>query len=516
VKPARTDPIVIVLPDWFRAPIDVSKELHVMLPIALCGLLAMLVSPTIGGFFFLVPYSVTCCAVGAMAIGHDFTHRTFGTILVLPVPRQRLWWSRIKPAAIIVLGLAVAAFLLGCAGGMGNGWQMGYWRRYVLPPIFSALCLAPWLTLISRSVLFGTIFSAAIPSFIWAISEEIGRRAGVASPEYAAEQFRTFAMPVLWIVGAVLGWTKFMTLEVIDGALGGRVGKATRSAARQHVRRSSVTWQLFKKEIMLQKFSLGLAAVTMGVTSLLNSEQTALWTLVYPMALVVVIGSISCAEERQLGTAEWQALLPIAPWKQWLIKFVTTFGLAAICGIVLPLLLLGYKTEELRRLHEVDFKRALMVFAACLFMFTVMTMYVSSLCNSGLKAVMTAVWVNLLGGYLVMHLFVGYTHFLWTQDAVRESWLDSMQQDVNSLSVDQMHGDEWWMHEDWWLRWQFSPFLLSIFGVLGLAMVFAMRNQRSAERGPYRALRQVATLGGFQAAATLATYIFWNWYSWLR
>jgi hypothetical protein len=513
VKQARTGPIVIVLPDWLRAPIGISKELHAVLPIALCGLLAMLLSPalSIGNTLFLLPYALTCCAIGAMAIGHDFAHGTFGTILALPVSRRRLWWNRIAVAAPSVVALAVAAFLIGCAAEIGSGlW--GYLRYYLVTPIFGALCLAPWLTLISRSPLFGTIFSAAIPSLVWAIGEEIGSRFGFRPSAFTGEQFRTYVMPILWVIGAVLGWKKFMTLEVIEGAMCARAGKATRRGSRQGVRRSSVAWQLFKKEIMLQKFSLGLAAVTMGVTSLLNSDQTALWTLVYPMALVVVIGSLSCAEERQLGTAEWQTLLPVAAWKQWLIKFVTTFGLAAVVGVVLPLLLLGYKTNELHRLDEVQFRRALMVFAACLFMFTVVTMYVSSLCSSGLKAVMSAVWVNVLGAYLVTQLFLGYAQFLWRQDSVAESWFDG----DAALALERTQGDEWWMHEDWWLRWQFAPFLLSIFGVIGLAMVFAMRNQRSGERGAFRALRQVAAFAGFQAVAMLGAYIFWNWYAWLR
>ena len=99
------------------------------------------------------------------------------------------------------------------------------------------------------------------------------------------------------------------------------------------------------------------------------------------------------------------------------------------------------------------------------------------------------------------------------QDAVRESWVDG---DARLALERTQGGDEWWMHEDWWLRWQFAPFLLSIFGVIGLAMVFAMRNQRSAERGAYRTLRQVGAFAGFQAVTMLGTYIFWNWYTWLR
>ena len=36
--------------------------------------------------------------------------------------------------------------------------------------------------------------------------------------------------------------------------------------------------------------------------------------------LALLIGSLASAEERQLGTLEWQGLLPMASWKQWAAK----------------------------------------------------------------------------------------------------------------------------------------------------------------------------------------------------
>jgi hypothetical protein len=510
MKRSPTEPIVIVLPDWVRAPLDLSKELHVLLPMATGGLLAMLLSLVMDQsmrLFFIAPYALTCCAVGAMAFGHDFSHGTLGAILALPISRQRLWWNRMKPAAIVVLGLAAAAFLIGCVAIMGNTWENGYWRRYVLPPIFGGLCLAPWLTLTSRSAMFGTIISAAIPSFVWAIGDAIARKFGVESSGEAGDQFSMYVMPILWIAGAVLGWRRFMTLEVIEGAGGARFGKARNSRAGQQFRRSSPTWQLLKKEVMVQRFPIGLSILCMAIVFLLTREQTPLWTMVYPPILIVIVGSVASAEERQIGTVEWQIVLPVAYWKQWSIKFFATWGIALMFGFVLPLWVWSLKTGELGREAGPDLMEIATVFAGASFGIVVISLYVSSLCNTGLKAVMASVVVNVFAAYVMIQAFEGYTSFLWKNGDVTE-------QDEflfhNGDRARSLESTEWWLHRE------YSPLLISLFAGITLALIFAARNHRYVEQGAYRVLRQIAAFAGIQALVVFSAYIFWNCYTWLR
>ena len=72
-----------------------------------------------------------------------------------------------------------------------------------------------------------------------------------------------------------------------------------------------------------------------------------------------------------------------------------------------------------------------------------------------------------------------------------------------------------WDAVEWWFDVRYWPFLLSILGLVAMAMIFAMRNHRSAERGNLRVVRQLLVFASCQAVVTLATYIFWSWYTWL-
>ena len=63
-------------------------------------------------------------------------------------------------------------------------------------------------------------------------------------------------------------------------------------------------------------------------------------TVLYSSVLALLIGSIASAEERQLGTQEWQQLLPMASWKQWALKVGTAIGLSLLLGVALPAVIL--------------------------------------------------------------------------------------------------------------------------------------------------------------------------------
>jgi hypothetical protein len=212
-----------------------------------------------------------------------------------------------------------------------------------------------------------------------------------------------------------------------------------------------------------------------------------MWTLVYPAAVMVLFAASSSAEERHLAVAEWQTLLPIAFWKQWLIKFGVTWLLAVLFGLVLPGLIVYFKSNELNSLDRVDLPHLARVFLSASFALVVITMYVSSLCDTGLKAVLAALWVILLAAYGLMQAFNVYAGFVWTRDAPRPG--ERELRDPAAI--------------EWWTYWEFWPFLASIFGLIALTMIFAMRNHQFAERGLHRILRQVFTLVVYQALMIL-------------
>ena len=51
---------------------------------------------------------------------------------------------------------------------------------------------------------------------------------------------------------------------------------------------------------------------------------------------LLLAGSLASAEERQLGTLEWHALLPMSARTQWMVKVGVTVGVACALGMALP------------------------------------------------------------------------------------------------------------------------------------------------------------------------------------
>ena len=67
----------------------------------------------------------------------------------------------------------------------------------------------------------------------------------------------------------------------------------------------------------------------------------------YPLSVVhlalvpILAGALASAEERRLGTLEWQVLQPTATWKQWLIKATVVIALSVVVSLLPVVLLYG-------------------------------------------------------------------------------------------------------------------------------------------------------------------------------
>jgi hypothetical protein len=322
---------------------------------------------------------------------------------------------------------------------------------------------------------------------------------------------------MLSVVCGFLGWRKFRDLEVIDGEIG--VFSQSRSttsatAAAQKIQLHSATLQLFKKDLMLLRMPVGLSVAGMFLIIFLNKDQAALWTLVYPAIVVLLIAAVASADERQLGVAEWQTLMPVAFYKQWMIKFFATWSTAVVVGLALPITALFYKTGELEKIGGTDFFQVAPVFIAASFGFVALTLYVSSICNSGLKALIAAILVNVCAAYIAIQMFDAYSTFIRRLGIFsRDLWAEPMV--VRPALPKNIH-DAYYTSTAWWLHTEYIPFLLSLLGLVVIALILSMRNHRYAERGSGRLLRQIAAFAGYEAIAAIAVTMFWNWYSWLR
>src|SRR5206468_1469267 len=102
-------------------------------------------------------------------------------------------------------------------------------------------------------------------------------------------------------------------------------------------------------------------------------------TLLYVGLLSIVIGSVASAEERQLGTAEWQVLMPVAAWKQWAVKVGVALGLAMLLAGLLP----AYVLKEVSWGNEFKDSRLELtaVLAGVATALATMSLYISSMCS---------------------------------------------------------------------------------------------------------------------------------------
>jgi ABC-type multidrug transport system permease subunit len=258
-------------------------------------------------------------------------------------------------------------------------------------------------------------------------------------------------------VAAVLSWRMFMRLEAIEGR-GQDLSLPMTRADLAPGRRGRPLWRLARKELGLQQLSFAVAGVaTMGwlamflfgvVTSTSRQFEDPLGAVASLDSglLALVIGSLASAEERQLGVFEWQALLPIASWKQWAVKVAVTLGLALLLSVLLPALLLAFTGGPIRIGQR---------YAGVMLVLTTASLYVSSLSSSGVRALIVSLPISLFALFITVTLLM------------RPGGI------------------------------QLTPISTGFVGaVLGLGLYFALVNHRSAERGTRRILLQVLCLTG--------------------
>jgi hypothetical protein len=367
----------------------VTKEIRALLPAWIGAALAIGAAVLSGGRSHelgLIAYAFGSVVLGAQSVGHEYTHRTMAQLLSQPWSRRRLLAVKLTVLTTMVATLAAFAWLALLQPGEE------YW---VFATLLNALCLAPLLTMAARDPMAGVVFTGAAPVWLLLLGRYISAQALWAG---------TFAVAA---AAAIAGWRMFMRLEAIDGrgaemrapeALR-RWLAATLAASSEPVRTKRPVWMLVKKELHLQQMTFAVTAVWM-VFWIVESASTRLVPgfVGLPLAVVAVlfgaleamlIGSLASAEERQLGTHDWQVLLPMAAWRQWFVKAGTALGLAAVLSLGLPVLLGG---------GGVAFNAW---YSGVIVFLTAGSLYVSSLCRSGLRALIVSAALLLAASMIV-------------------------------------------------------------------------------------------------------------------
>ncbi|MFO1496895.1 MAG: ABC transporter permease subunit [Verrucomicrobiota bacterium] len=251
----------------------------------------------------------------------------------------------------------------------------------------NAFCLVPLFCLWTRNGLAGAVFSLIVPGLLWSLL--------VSTPWFLP------SLAFLWGIGLMLGWQAFLRFEDVEpsAALTARLPRWLKPrASRWRIAASSPGWlaSLIKKEIWLQRLALLLAIVFSAV--LLISSASASTTqprplflgfgiIVYLVIISLLIGALSCSEERELGTLEWQLTLPVRCRTQWLIKVTIALGLSLGLGVGLPLGLL-----QLPMLRDVSQEWRFTVSGSLWLSawLTGLSLLVSSLCRTTLRAMLVS------------------------------------------------------------------------------------------------------------------------------
>jgi hypothetical protein len=214
--------------------------------------------------------------------------------------------------------------------------------------------------------------------------------------------------------------------------------------------------------------------------------------MLYLVLPSMLIGSLASAEERQLGTLEWQVLLPIAAWKGWLVKTGTVFTLAFAFGIGLPLMLIYLEPGGARYRGAFDMWRQT---SLTIVLLTTASLYVSTLSTSGLKALVASFPAVFAAGVLARSTmrFVGWTLSRLVLDPGPR--LSAGGSRMLSAAA-------------------YELILLALAGgLITVLLVLGFRNHRSGDRGHGRVVRQVAWIAACLAAAVAvwAGVLIWSY-----
>ena len=332
--------------------VSLTREFRALLPLWLaCLLLALapalteheLVRSAAG-----LAYVLGSFAIGAHAFGHEYAHRTLPQLLALPVSRYRTLFVKLMVAGVFVTLLGGAAELT-VLGELDNGPATP--QQIALAVWLTAMLLAPALTLLCRGTLAGAIFAGSLLGCI-ALGGDIIGWIRYDTNDAAIQRFQILffwrVMPLLWFAAAVALWQSFVRAEATE-ARGKEIHfpqwLAPRRAGRHAAWRRPV-WQLVAKELRLQQmvFAIGAIYLTIALFVVLRARMDPHFdgaillavTAMYAALLALLAGALAGAEERQLGTIQWQLLLPMPVTQQWGIKAAVAYAVSVGLAVALP------------------------------------------------------------------------------------------------------------------------------------------------------------------------------------
>ena len=361
--------------------------------------------------FAALPHCLACLWICANAFGSEFDHRTMGQLLVQPRSRGRIYLEKLGVAGGIAGTAAVIFFLTPSGSGVTGDPQILL--------LILGLASAPFFTLISRSTLAGFVFTLAVPLALYLILQTLlDVYHARVYPDLADRSSEEKAL--LWAGGAIYlgatalaGWRVFRRLEWREGGAGGGSAPglhALTGAWDGWIGRrwlgQAATAQLIRKELRLHVVPWLVAGILVGLWGLsllirkwapesewgvaaANPSTVTLFAGILGAFIFLVTGASAIAEERVLGTLEWQWTQPIPMARQWRIKLGVTTALALTLGLILPaaLVWLGFDAEILSTTFGSLDWQPITAYSIALAALFATNLYASSVSQSSMKAV---------------------------------------------------------------------------------------------------------------------------------
>jgi hypothetical protein len=391
------------------------KEVRAIGPMWLAFAASMLSAAWVGFGLEMVVFVAGVFLLSAWSMGHEYSHRTLQNLLGAPIDRRRLFALKFGVLAVAALALAVMVVAIeryagreATIPGLFRGMRLGLGTAVVLP-LTMAYCLGPLFTMAGRSPIAGAVFPGAVLCLIWLTGDLLGiARFGLGQDQAAAvDALRTHvtwrAALLLSALGAVLTWRTFLRLEAIDTvaewqmpALRRRAAAGHPVAARLTAGRSHWLRRQIPKELRLQRMVFLIAPLYVVAWTAIVATRHLLSpaltlplspiTVIYAGVVALLLGSFASAEERQLGTHAWQTMLPVPAWRQWAVKVLVALALNLLLCVLLPRALESMTAIE----FGIDDVKEIW-WPWLLVGMTVVSLYVSSASQSGLRALVASI-----------------------------------------------------------------------------------------------------------------------------
>ncbi len=369
----------------------------------------------------VLAFGFGCLLMGASAFGSEFEQRTLAGLLGQPLPRGVLYLEKLGTLGLL-LAFATVNLVLTLWLTPGLQYSLGDATTMLLIPVF-AFCSGPLFSLLSRSTLAGMIFTLTVPFVVWLGTALVVQKVlwffplGLSS-EDGLPWLPWIGTPVYLLATAAWGWRRFRSLEVRDGGAGGRSNTGLHPLSLPVDRLlaaclSGTTGgaRLIRKELRLHVVPWLVAGITVGLWILLLvlrlsvtegdlakalNEFSTIAGIAGLLGIVILVstGAACVAEERELGTLEWQLTQPVPLLRQWLTKVAVAAALALGLGVLLPATLVWASFDPLKLHQEFGGVYVAAAYAGFLLMVFATSTYASSIARNTMMAVATAVGIG--------------------------------------------------------------------------------------------------------------------------